>query len=68
MGVVFVNGDVPCFKIQHTCKNYPLPIDKFHSDSLKNICSDSYAPRLCEAVFQQCKPLLKYDKGNHRFE
>ena len=68
MGVVFVNGDGPCSKIQHMCKNYPLPIDTFHLDSLKHICSDLYAPRLCEAVFQQCKPFLKHAKGNHRFE
>ena len=58
MGVVFVNGDGPNFEIQHTCKRYPLPIDTFHLDSLKHICSDSYAPTLCEALFQQCKPFL----------
>ena len=58
MGVVFVNGDGSKFKIQHGCKNYPLPIDTFHSDSLKHMCSNSYAPTLCEAVFQKCKPFL----------
>jgi hypothetical protein len=68
MGVVFINGDGPCFKIQHTIKNFPLPINKFNSDSLKHTCLESYSPRLCEAVFQQCKPFLKHAKGNHRFE
>ena len=67
MGVVFVNGDAPNFKIHHGIKNYTLPINTFHSDSLKNICNNSYAPRLCEAVFQQCKPFLEHDKVNHRF-
>ena len=50
------------------CKNYPLSIDTFHSDILNHICSDWYAPRLCEAVFQKCKPFLKHAKGNHIFE
>ena len=51
MGVVFVTGAAPNFKIQYGINNYTLPIDTFHSDSLKNMCNNSYAPRLCEAGF-----------------
>ena len=64
MGLVFINGDGPCFKIHHTITHFPLPIDTFHSDSLKNKCLESFAPTLCEAVFQQCQPFLEIAKGN----